>query len=564
MRCTPRLVALAATCVLAGGCTLLLGERPDQCRSHADCQSIDARYVCASDGVCVALQPDGGAIAALARSQCRRDADCASTAGLALCRGGVCLPLNDEALGCVSTRWGTTTPSDGSDVLPIGVLVSADELDSDRPRRRIAAAVGLAVEDFNRARRELGLAQLPALVAVACDEARPEALEYLLDALRVHLIVGPTDPSRVTAVLAQAQGDTLWIPPIADGPNLEAAVSQSPAALLSCRPNRASVRPYLLNAVGEARRLVATITNSEVDSIVPGLAVSGDAATTSFANSIDDGQLQAAGVRRVPYIVEPGGRGLVNALAAAEPAVNLVVAASAEDAWEENIPAVDGATYARQATYPYYLLADKRSAVLQAVLRDQVTADGFPRQYLRVLGLDYARSDLSRQLFADFESAFSAETQSSPEPGLEYVYDCTYATVYAAVAASARLLQPIDQLRPEAILLGLRALQGGGTAQPVAAFNIPAVLATIDATRGGDAALDLIGASGTLDFVLEGEEFVPVAPKRYTSLSPPGGELYCIDARRQTVCDTGVVFPPGGGEPSRPAAERCECLREVK
>jgi hypothetical protein len=64
--------------------------------------------------------------------------------------------------------------------------------------------------------------------------------------------------------------------------------------------------------------------------------------------------------------------------------------------------------------------------------------------------------------------------------------------------------------------------------------------------------------------VLEDEEPGAGGPRRYVSPSPPGGELYCIDARRQTVCDMGFVFPPGGGEPIRPSAEQCECLREAK
>ena len=560
----PRRIDPAAPCSIVvaacvSGCMLLLGERTEQCRTHAQCQALDPGYVCASDGVCVPLTRDQRALEGFAGSECRSDTECARTKGQAVCRSGACVPLNEPELGCASLGWGTTSPPDGAPILTLGMLVAADEI-GGRPRQRLAATVGLAILDFNRARESFQLDGLPALVGVACDESRPESLDYLLDSLRVRVIFGPTDPARLESVLSRTGDRALLIPSFADGPNLQPQGTEPAGSILSCRPNRSGIRAYLLDAIAEAREQIAAVSASSVGSIVPALAVSGDVATVSFASGFDDGQLAAAGVRRTPYLTEPGGRGLVGALASADPAVRLIVAASAEDAWEDNIPAVDGAAFARGGTYPYYLLADKRFAVLQTVLRDQLTAQGFPRQYRRILGLDYARSDQTTMLRSRFENAFVVQTQSATEPGFEYVYDCAYAAVYATVAASLRLQQAATGLVPEGILLGLRALQGGGAQRPVGAFEIPSVLASLESSRGADGTIDLIGASGTLDFQLDTDSPAAVA-RRYVSVVPPGGELYCIDVERQTFCDTGVVFPPGGGAPNRPIAERCTCLR---
>jgi hypothetical protein len=542
-------------------CTLALERQSGQCRTHADCQALSPRYVCASSQVCVELTSDTPALDSGGSRECRDHVDCARTDGVSFCREGRCQPLNNPEAGCISPGWGTTAPLDGAEVLGIGMLISNEELRSESLLPRVTGAVATAISDFNRVRTDARGVGLPALVGVACDESNPAALDYLVDTLQVRIVMGPTDPGLVEQILTRKRDGVLLMPPFADGPDLLPEVNDGPGVVVSCRPNRSGVQSYLLNAVAEARRWIESLGAPGLGTTTPALAVSGDAATTSFANRFDDGTLAAAGIRRVLYAAQPGGLGMVNALRDAEPRVNMVVAASSEDEWQDNIAAYDSVSFEQQGNYPYYLLADKRPEVYRSVLSDQLTADGFPRQYLRILGLDYQRGEQSLLARDEFASDHYLVTQSQPEPGLEYTYDCTYVAVYAAIAASLRLELALDDLPPEALMLGLGALQGGGPALPVGALSIPEVVEVLTANEGLDGSIDLIGTSGDLDFAMD--SVVSAAPslaRRYVSVGPPSGEFYCIDAVSKTFCDTGVVFPASGGPPSR-GSGLCACLR---
>jgi hypothetical protein len=548
----------------ASACTAMLDGRAEQCRSHADCQRLDPAYVCASDGVCVALSAETRQLQDIAPEHpCSTDNDCASSVGLALCRNGDCVPIHNPAQGCfLSAGPGATLGAGEERALPIGILVPSQAAGSQR-KTGLSTAVGLAITEINGAREQRGLLQLPPLVGIECDEERPDAVEYLLKKLQVRLVLGPSNPEQLRDTLSQRREPVLYMPPFPAEPDL-APEGAAGAAVLSCQPLHASVHPYLLEAITVAQRLVEASAAPTLGSVAPGLAVSEDVATTRFASGFNDAELAAVGVRRVPYVIELGGRGLVSALAAAEPPIQLVVAASAVDTWDINLGAVDGATFARTGSYPYYLLAEKQPRVLEAALRDDRTAPGFPRQYSRVLGLDAARDNQTKALQLEFESAYAASTQSAPEPGLEYAYDCVYVSLYAMVAAALRLQQGASSLTssallqgPDAVLLGLRALQGGGPVQPVGALHIPEVLATLAAGQGRDHSLELVGASSSLDFRFEP---TAVASARYVGLAPSDGELYCIDAREQQYCDTGIIFPADGSEVRRPAGSVCACL----
>jgi hypothetical protein len=374
--------------------------------------------------------------------------------------------------------------------------------------------------------------------------------------------VGASDSDNVAAALGQTGEQSLLVAPFADAPSLVPRPDNPPGYLLSCKPNRAHLGPDLIAAVSEVRTRISALGAPGMETISAALAVSNDAATQSFASSLSDSELAAAGLRRAAYTVEPGGRGLVNALQGLDPSPNLVVAASAADAWEDNIAAFDGATYGRSRFYPYYLLAEKSSAVYAQTLSDQATASGFPHQYSRFLGLDYHRSQQSQNVYREFSNAFSAETNSVPEPGFEYAYDCTYLAVYAAVAAAERLLQPARDLPPEAILAGLAALQGAGPVLPIRALDIPNVLRSLSSRRGADASVELFGSSGDLDLESLQPTGLPsgTSQRHYYAAAATDTELYCIDAVSKEFCDTGIVFPSAGGAPSG-LANSCSCLR---
>jgi hypothetical protein len=511
--------------------------------------------VCSSDQVCVTFSIDERRIDGQPGDMCRNNADCAESSGESLCRGGRCLPLTDSELGCVSSNWGTSSPPDGSEVMPIGMLVPATELGAiGRPL--ISAAVGTAINELNRARNEHDLRDLPPLVGIACDESSEEALDYLLESLEVPVVIGPASSSRVERAIDRSAGRALLMLPNADGPNLEPEVGDSLAYVVGCRPNRSGVRSYFLDAV---RTVIARIQASGEPSVTPVLAVSEDVSTESFASGINQADLTSAGVRRLEYTSEAGGRGLVSALKNADPPPNLVIAASGEDAWEDNIPAVDNATFGNQGFYPYYLLANKRLDLLETLI-DMTTAEGFPRQYERLLGLDYHRSERSRQAYEEFRVAFEVESGggdgSDADPGLEYAYDCAYVAAYAAVAAEQRRLV-MGRHTGAALATSIDSLSGGETAIPVRALSIPDVIAQLLANDGEPESLDLIGTSGDLDFEAAGAE---ESKRHYYRPTPPDGELYCISRSGvKTFCDTGVVFPVEGGEPS-PDNGRCDCL----
>jgi hypothetical protein len=288
------------------------------------------------------------------------------------------------------------------------------------------------------------------------------------------------------------------------------------------------------------------------------MAVSEDAPTMSFAAGINDQDLTSAGVERLEYTSEPGGRGLVSALRAEDPPANLLIAASGEDAWEQNIAAVDSATFADHEFYPYYLVSTKHLDLL-STLEDRTTADGFLRQYERMLGLDYHRSERSRQAHDEFLVAFEVEpgggAGSEADPGLEYAYDCTYVAAYTAVAAAERRLTS-GVPSAEALAISLDSLTGGATV-PVRARSIPDALELLRENQGDPGALDLVGTSGELDFEPRGDER---SKRRYFAPAAPDGELYCISGSGvKTFCDTGVVFPAAGGPPTDDNGQ-CTCL----
>jgi hypothetical protein len=550
--------AIAVVALELGGCTLALKRNADQCQANAECQALGAEYVCSADRVCVKFATDERDTG-VRNLECTSNADCAATSGLALCREGQCRPLTAPAASCV---WigGNTSPSDGADVLAIGILVPPSELGSN-PDPLVRGAVGAAINELNRARDALSLSDLPPLVGVACDETNDQAVSYLLSELHVPLIIGPTDASRVEGVLRQTGVQAVLLAPFADGPNLEPSELDAPAFLVGCKPNRSGVRVYLLDAIAEASAELGRLGAPGLETISPLLAVSNDQPSYSFAQGINARALSKAGVRVVNYTA--GGTDLLSELRSELPPPNLIVASSAEDDWDTNIPAIDSATFQAHQFYPYYLLADKRAAVFtQTVLHDQITV-GFPRQYQRLLGLDYHRSAQSASAYQDFSTAFQAETSGAPQPGLEYAYDCTYAAVYAMVAAQKRWLRATADITPELFVTALKALSGGGRALPVGELTIQSVVSDLAVNAGADASLDLIGAAGGLDFQGGGPGGLTGGDKsrQYFHPASPDGELYCIDlaAHAKDFCDTGIVFPASGGPPNSTESQ-CACF----
>ena len=547
-----RIVSLTASGFVLLSCSLALSRDDEQCSDSLDCQRFGPDYVCSTDHVCVTYTKSERGVVGDSSDECLTHADCTAKLGPSLCREGACLKLTDRDIGCLSLDWGTTAPADGTEVVPIGMLVPEAELGTTA-RRKFSGAVGTAINELNRAREELGETSLPALVGVACDESSDEAISYLTETLGVRAVIGPVSAARAEQVLDQSAGNAVFFLPSADGPNLVPEPGDPKSLVVGCKPNRDGTQTLFLNAIREVTARVESETGEPPEAV---LAVSEDAPTASFAASLNDKDLASAQVRRLEYIA--GGRGLVSALRSLSPAPNLVVAASGEDDWVENVADVDGASFGANEFYPYYFLGEKRLELL-STLTDLTTADGHPRQYQRVLGLDYHRDERSQLAYDDFRVAFELDpgggAGADPDPGFEYAYDCTYVAAYATAAARERRLTE-NEPSPDALVLSLDALSGG-PAVPVRAQSVAQAVQLLAENRGTTASLDLIGSSGELDFSANDSGD---SERLYYRRATPDGELYCIPKTGvKTFCDTGVVFPADGSEPS-PDNGECDCV----
>ena len=547
-----RIVSFTASGFVLLSCSLALSRNDEQCSDSLDCQRFGPDYVCSTDHVCVTYTKSERGVVGDSSDECLTHADCTAKLGPSLCREGACLKLTDRDIGCLSLDWGTTAPADGTEVVPIGMLVPEAELGTTA-RRKFSGAVGTAINELNRAREELGETSLPALVGVACDESSDEAISYLTETLGVRAVIGPVSAARAEQVLDQSAGNAVFFLPSADGPNLVPEPGDPKSLVVGCKPNRDGTQTLFLNAIREVTARVESETGEPPEAV---LAVSEDAPTASFAASLNDKDLASAQVRRLEYIA--GGRGLVSALRSLSPAPNLVVAASGEDDWVENVADVDGASFGANEFYPYYFLGEKRLELL-STLTDLTTADGHPRQYQRVLGLDYHRDERSQLAYDDFRVAFELDpgggAGADPDPGFEYAYDCTYVAAYATAAARERRLTE-NEPSPDALVLSLDALSGG-PAVPVRAQSVAQAVQLLAENRGTTASLDLIGSSGELDFSANDSGD---SERLYYRRATPDGELYCIPKTGvKTFCDTGVVFPADGSEPS-PDNGECDCV----
>lgn len=554
--CQQRHIAMRwAGLVSSVACTLALDRAASQCQMHTDCQALGAGLSCA-DGVCVRLNIDE---VPSDDGPCSVHSDCAGSYGQSICIDEECRPLDNSSARCVSRGWGTTSLADSADVLVIGMLVPEEELGESR---RVTGAVATAVHELEDARINSPASALPAVVAVACSESTPEAVRHLVDTLKARIIVGPTRAMNLEATLRSTGDSAILFSPYADSPDLPLLLEGTNGWLVSCKPNRSAVRSYFLDAIAEARSLVAALGAPGMEPIEPVLAVSRDPPTTAFSAQFDDPELREAGVRRVSYTADSNGSGLVGILNAVTPRPNFVIAASSEDDWATNIAAYDSATYLTEGVYPYYFLADKSSDVLSRTNAAGDTGPSSSRPSMRLIGLDYHRDDQVARTYSDFAASF-VRAYGFPPAGLEYAYDCAYLGVLSAVAASKRRGVLASEVSAIEVLLALDALRGGGPQLSLRASNIDEISLLLAASRGETGTVNLIGSSGQLDIEQSVDTTNGLPSSRLFSVAAPDGELYCVSAPDGRYCNTGVVFPATGGDPIRSGAG-CTCFASTE
>jgi hypothetical protein len=247
--------------------------------------------------------------------------------------------------------------------------------------------------------------------------------------------------------------------------------------------------------------------------------------------------------------------GLLRALDLQHFAPRVIAAASAEDDWTPNINAVDGAS---DQTLPYYFLNGKQSDAL-ALASD--SGGPMPRLYERLFGLDRHLEPDNAEVANAFQVAFGVETGNAVSLGLSAVYDCTYLAVYSALAAQRRFALLTGELSADAIAVALRAVTDpNASAAPVGADAFAATVEQLDMTRGADATVLLIGASGDLAFSLpSAEDIIQGDASDYASPQPGAQEIYCVDTTAKAFCDTGVLFS-AHGTATVPNHGECACF----
>lgn len=523
--CRVSFVTLAA--LLVCGCTLALQRDHNQCATSDDCQALAAGAVCTDRGICESLS-----IPAV----CRRNADCDPSS---LCRDGVCKSLLVE--DC--TALGRATNSAHEERLPVGILVPRAELASV-PAIGVRGAASIAIDEMNdELSSEPGELRI---VAVACPDDGPSAIGKLAG-LGVRVLVGPMRSSDLLPSSAQVAGRAVFFSPLANAPVFKTDLSSS---VVSCAPNASDAYASLMSALQSVRRRLIDTGRIAADSTAA-MALSTNEANLGFSNTFKTDVLRP--IETVQYNASDA-KGLPRALDLQQLRPRLIASGSAEDDWTRNIDAVDNAS---NQTRPYYFLNGKQPNVL-ALATD--AGGPMPRLYDRVFGLDRHLGPASADAAVAFEAAFGAATNNAVSLGLAAVYDCTYLAIYAALAARLRFDLLTDELSPDAIVVGLKAVTDTtGRPTPVGSASLLAGIETLQATRGADASLRLIGASGSLDFSLpSAEELLRDRTSKYQSPQPDTQEIYCVDPSAKAFCDTGVLFGADGRMATTPRRD-CAC-----
>ena len=539
-----RLAAFAALVALAlTSCTLALSRTHDQCSTSRDCQAVELGAVCTDQGVCKSVMSTASTAPAHAQP-CQHDADCTDPS--ALCRQGGCKSLIAD--GCVGL--GVADATDERERLPVAVLTAHEDLLAT-PLGPVPAAVLLAVTEIN-AQRSAG-ALLPRVIAVACDETNTDALHDLI-ASGVRVVVGPTRSDLLAPTSDAALNEAVLFAPFADAPLFE--IMQAPtrtSSIVSCKPNRRESEASLLSAVDFMRAYIARAQAPAAgDSAVVALTQTEN--QLGFADLFRPSELTPHGAQALTF--DPKKDDLGTALAALPAVPGLVVGASTEADWSQNVLSVERSL---SDHLPYYLLSDKQSDVLNLLLHD---GQRVSPQDQRTFGLDNHLEAANLSAREQFVSAFVAATGGDPPRGTEYAYDCTYLGIYAAYAGLLRYSLSPDQLSPGAVLMGLSGFNEHGMPLSVGAADVALALATLQRPVSSQRAIRLLGSSGNVgDLQSLPGAFGVVSDTStvYVQPTPRAKELYCIDRKNSQFCDTGLIFPVSGAQPA-PTEGACSCM----
>jgi hypothetical protein len=471
----------------------------------------------------------------------------------------------------------------------MAVLVPKAELGASGPEGSLAAAL-TAIDELNDARA--ASPELPRVVAVACADDDQAALATLSGPLAVRIFIGPTRGTAIRPASDTINGRGALFAPFADGPNL--ATQDLATNVVSCTANR---RDSYAAVIAAANFLRAPGSPLKVTPDGPtALTLSSDEVELGFGNPF------AAKPLGETVLFGADAKGLKGALDAQPAWPGLVLAASAENSWSDNIKAIESESVATGQPVPNYLLIDQQANMLSLLneantqagsramparqpsssLASPPATDSLPSLVVRVFGLAYHVDQRNTDVDSAFRAAFSKETGHSPDlevasdphagPDLNRVYDCTYLAIYAALGAQVRFALTPDELSAPALIVGLRALVGKRDRPPiigtqpvtqpcnVGADAVSDVLAALKQGGGADSTVALTGASGNFDlpvFSVTADQVIEGDAAKYLSPAAPDEDLYCY-CSGTTFYRTGVSFSAIGT--LRVTKGACSCM----
>jgi hypothetical protein len=511
------------------GCSAMLEREHDQCKTSEDCRRFGVGAVCTTNGTCrratmlpVGNPPDSPL------PGCHRDAECD---GSSVCRDAACRDLNRS--GC--TTLSAPRFDSQAERLPLLLLLP----DTLRDARRISSAVQTAVNAWSAA-RQVG-PELPELSIVACSASDLRALD-LLDQGGIRSVVAAVKTAQLESVLQAVDGRALVFAPFADAPGLRELIeSRRATSVVSCKPNRA-------DGVAALSSAIAAVSSAfeRGGQTAPGaraiVALNEDEVRYGY-----DALLAGTTFDSVAYSADRVG----SALTREAGTLGLIVGVSGEADWSLNIAAIESSSLGGADPPPAYLLMDRQASVRDLVVQDELesnsvftAADHLVPLGGRVVVWDHAVAARNREIHDGFEALLPPGEALGPD--LDYVHDCLYVALYASLAAQIRFALSSSRLSVEAVLVGLNALVGGEPL-PIGSTHLVEGRARLAAALAKDFALDLIGASGDLDFIgLPSVEEAVLSPtSRFIAPAIGEEEFYCVDVK-QGHCPTGVtVSKPG-------------------
>ncbi len=475
------------------GCSLVLNASPDQCNTDGDCRAKGAASAVCSNHLCVVTVPNTEAPSIT--EACTR-AKCVEKTGdpMSVCRpsDNTCVSLLSEDCNAVMGKY------QNDNALIVGALFDT-EGGGATVGVALRNAIDLAINDFLPYELPTKASARP-LAVVSCNQSKDilRATKYLTETIRVPVIIGPSTATQVMSIAKDitVPAKVALVSPTASGPELVdfdrsgliwttatpvASIAAATVRLLSELEKRVRLERKLLP---EAKIKVALAARGVVGLLEP---VQSAAIINGRPANSEDNAPYFKGLPAYDIDYDPS----ISQIVGFEP--DIVMLLGGPETTQNFLVGIEKALSAT-ASRPYYILSSgaRNGALFSALAKPEVAQD--PTLRTRVFGTVPGRLDTPG--FMAFRAAYEAKYSTYPETalGLPNAYDAVYLIAYAAVMTFAKE-QPLDG---QSLASNLNRLAQGEQI-PVGPGNVSNAFKTLSIA---DAQIDLIGASGPLDFEL--------------------------------------------------------------